>query len=265
MTADAGTLSVAMAPPRWFTRAIFGLLAIVTIIQAIWVVTRALDDYRGGMLGYDFSLYTDAARRWLDGGSFYLPYQLVGPYDVPWGQILYPPQALVLFVPFALAGSWAGVAFSLIPLAITAAMLWTLRPRLWAWAVILALLLVWPLTLTLWIAGNPTIWVIALVALATRWPWLSAFVWFKPSVFPFALGGIRDRRWWVVTAAIGLAGLVMWPLTRDWITALLNARGENSGLGYSLGLGSLAGPLIPVVAWLGAQDRPQDPALRLHG
>lgn len=32
-----------------------------------------------GRVGADLWLYTDATRRWLEGGSFYLPHQLAGP------------------------------------------------------------------------------------------------------------------------------------------------------------------------------------------
>ena len=95
----------------------------------------------------------------------------------------------------------------------------------------------------------------ALLALATRWPWVSAFILFKPSVFPFALVGIRDRRWWIVTAAFALSTAALWPMMEQWVTVVLNARGENSGLLYSLTPTALAGPLIPVIAWIGRGDR----------
>lgn len=205
-----------------------------------------------GMTGDDYRLYVDAARSWLSGGSFYVPAQVAAPYDIPWGQILYPPQALALFVPFTFLGTWGGVPFVAIPTLIIARMVVSHRPRPWAWAVICGLLIVFPLTVLMWAAGSPTLWVIALVALATRWPWVSALIWFKPSVFPFALIGIRDRRWWVVAAGLVLAGLVMWPLTSDWLHVLLNARGGNSGLFYSLSPASLIGPLIPIVASRGS-------------
>jgi hypothetical protein len=42
-------------------------------------------------------------------------------------------------------------------------------------------------------------------------------------------------------------------MMREWVTVVLNARGENSGLLYSLSPAALAGPLIPVIAWLGRQ------------
>jgi hypothetical protein len=211
------------------------------------------------MLARDYGLYMDATRRWLGGGPFYLPEQIAGPYDMPWGQILYPPQALALFVPFTVLGA---AVFIAIPALITAAIVWSWRPTFWAWAGILLILVLHPDAPLIWIAGTPTIWVVALVALATRWPWVSAFVWFKPSVFPFALLGIRDRRWWIVTAAFAVSVVLLWPMMVQWVTAITNARGENSGLLYSLSPTALADPLIPLVAWLGRRRAPRaaDPA-----
>ena len=51
-------------------------------------------------IGVDYLLYRDAAARWLAGGPFFEPYQLAGPYPISAGDILYPPVALWLFVPF---------------------------------------------------------------------------------------------------------------------------------------------------------------------
>ena len=228
-------------------------LAIVALVQQVWIVDRAIDHDDMGMLGRDFALHMEATRSWLAGGPFYHPYQLAGPYDVPWGQILYPPQALALFVPFTLLG---GPLFVLIPTAITAWVIASHRPRLWAWGAIAADAIAFPLVSLPWLAGNPTVWVVALVALSTRYPWTSAFLWFKPSVFPFALAGFRDPRWWAVTILTGVSALILWPMTSQWITAILNARGENSGLLYSLSPLALAAPSIPVIAWLGRTRRP---------
>jgi hypothetical protein len=232
--------------------AIVAVLVVIAAVEIRLVVGKALDAPGFGMLARDFELYMDATRRWLGGGPFYLPAQLAGPYDMPWGQILYPPQALVLFVPFTLLGS---ALFILIPTAITAGVIWSYRPRFWAWVAILTILVLHPDVPLPWIAGTPTIWFVMFVALATRWPWVSAFIWLKPSLFPFALAGLRDRRWWIVTAALALSVVAMWPLMQDWMTAVMNARGENSGLLYSLTPTALAGPLIPLIAWLGRRDR----------
>src|SRR5450759_88660 len=54
------------------------------------------------IVGVDYRLYMDAARRWLDGGGFYLPFQVAGPYPVLLGDVMYPPNALFLFVPACL-------------------------------------------------------------------------------------------------------------------------------------------------------------------
>ena len=235
-----------------------GVLAVIAVVELYLVVGKALDYPRFAMLGRDYNLYMDATRRWLGGGPFYLPEQLAGPYDLPWGQILYPPQALALFVPFAALGDLGAALFILIPATITATIVWSWRPGFWAWFAMLVLLVLHPDAPLIWIAGTPTIWVVALVALATRIPWVSAFIWFKPSVFPFALIGIRDRRWWIVTGLFALSAVALWPMMRDWLTAVLNARGDNSGLLYSLSPTALADPLIPIIAWLGRR-RPKTP------
>ena len=228
--------------------ALVAVLVAIAAIEEYLILGRALGTPEFGMLGRDGELYLDATQRWLAGGPFYLPYQLANPYDLPWGQILYPPQALALFVPFTLVGV---APFIIIPTVVTAAVVLAYRPRFWAWVAILAVLVHHPDAPLPWIAGTPTIWFIMLVALATRWPWVSAFIWFKPSVFPFALAGIRDRRWWIVSAAFAVSAVVLWPLMVQWVTAVLNSRGENSGLLYSLTPTALAGPLIPVIAWFG--------------
>jgi hypothetical protein len=230
--------------------ALVAVLVAFALAEQFLVLRRALalDTPGIAMFGRDGELYLDATRRWLAGGPFYHPSQLTGPYELPWGQILYPPQALALFVPFTVLGI---TPFVLIPIVVTASVILSYRPRFWAWVAILTVLVLHPDAPLPWIAGTPTIWFITLVALATRWPWVSAFIWFKPSVFPFALVGMRDLRWWIVSAAFALSAVLLWPLMVQWLTAVLNSRGENSGLLYSLTPTALAGPLIPVIAWLG--------------
>ena len=242
-------VAVALPPPRVVFAAV---LAVIAAVECAIVVRAAFDGPSFGLLARDYGLYMDATRRWLAGGPFYPPEQVAAPYDLPWGQIFYPPQALALFVPFTVLGPVLGpILFVGIPLAITAWIVWSWRPGFWAWTAILVVLVLHPDAPLIWIAGTPTVWVVALVALATRWPWVSAFLWFKPSVFPFALVGIRDRRWWAISVAFAVSVIVLWPLMTQWIAVVLNARGENSGLLYSLSPTALADPLIPVIAWLG--------------
>jgi hypothetical protein len=207
-------------------------------------------------MGRDYGLYMDATRRWLGGGSFYLPITLAGPYSMDWGQILYPPQALALFVPFAVLPAWlSGPLWVLIPSAVTLFVIASHRPRAWAWAAILVLLLLSPSSVWTYLSGTPTIWIVAFVAAATRWPVASALVWIKPSLAPFALLGMRRRPWWLVTAVLAVAGLAMWPLLVDWVNVVANARGSNSGLWYSLENVPLL--TVPILAWVGRTRAPR--------
>ena len=117
-------------------------------------------------VGTDFFLYREATRRWLAGGPFYAEFQLAGPY-IPWGRpsILYPPTSLLLFIPFTVLPAimwWA------VPIGIVVAVIAYHRPRPVAWPV-LAMCLWFPTTAEVVLAGNPVLWVVAAVALATVW------------------------------------------------------------------------------------------------
>jgi hypothetical protein len=73
--------------------------------------------------GRDYAMYMERTRAWLAGDGFYVPHQLAGPYPIAFGDAMYPPVTLVLFVPFTILPVilwWA------IPLAITAVSLWRL-------------------------------------------------------------------------------------------------------------------------------------------
>jgi hypothetical protein len=194
--------------------------------------------------GYDFSIYRDAAVRWVHGGFFYYPEQVAGPYEVLDGHVLYPPVALLLFVPFTILPA---VLWWVVPLSIIAWRLMALRPSIWGWVAVLVLVCR-PYDVQIVFAGTPTIWIVAILALAIRWPWVSALVLVKPTLLPFALVGIRTRGWWLALAVFGALCFLfasMWP---DWISVVLNARGPFSGLLYSLKDVPLM--FVPVVAWV---------------
>ena len=205
-------------------------------------------------LGVDFDLYRDVTTRWLAGGSFYEPYQLAGPYEIRAGDVLYPPVALWLFVPFALTGGaapWsllAALAWWLIPLGVVAAAVAALRPRPLVWPVI-ALCLANPTTLLKIWTGNPVIWSMAAMALAVVGSsrFAAPFVLLKPSLAPFALFGIHRRSWWVGAAVLVALSVPFASLWADWVASVVNSRG--GGLLYS----SLEAPmlLLPLVAWIG--------------
>ena len=197
--------------------------------------------------GVDIALYREAAARWFAGGPFYDPRQLSGPYDVAHGDILYPPVGLWLFVPIALLPTipalllWWGI-----PAAVTTWAIARLRPRPAVWP-LLALCLAWPTTpLKIW-TGNPVIWGIAAMSVAIVYRWAAPFVLLKPSLFPFALFGFRERSWWVGLGVFVALCLPFGGLWTDWVASVLNSRG--SGPLYSI----LEAPmlLLPLVAWLG--------------
>lgn len=195
----------------------------------------------------DLQLYIDAATRWLGGGSFYEPRQLAGPYEVAHGDILYPPVGLWLFVPAAVLprpltfALWWGI-----PTAITILAIARVAPRPAVWPLI-ALCLAWPTTpLKIW-TGNPVIWCIAAMSVAIVWRGGAPFALLKPSLFPFAFFGIRQRSWWVGLAIFIAMCIPFGALWADWVMTVINARG--AGPLYS----ALEAPMLalPLVAWLG--------------
>jgi len=210
----------------------------------MWVIVLVNPGFFGRFYGQDLAIYVEAARRWLAGGGFYNAYQLAGPYQVAFGDILYPPPALVLFVPFTVIPAafwWA------IPVALVAASIWRLRPVPWALLLIVACLW-WPDTIFRIILGNPVLWAVAFLALGATRPFFAPFAMLKITLAPAALINVRRRAWWAgfaVLVAVSLAFLPMWP---DYVTVIKNLR-VNAPLVYSLREVPLVA--IPWLAWVG--------------
>jgi len=204
----------------------------------------------------DYTYYIDITRRWLAGGPFYEPWQLDGPYQFTSGIPLpghvndgayYPPVTLWLLVPFTFLPAalwWA------IPLGIVAIALWRLRPDPRVWP-ILALCLWWPQSSVPIFNGSPVMWGFAALSLGVVWVGPAVFVLLKPSLFLFALWGVRRRRWWLFLALFGLLCLPFGAMWFDWVTVILNTQG-------SAVLSSMVQvPLMmfPIIAWLARADR----------
>lgn len=230
----------------WPSLATVAFAGIAVALAAVFLIATLAVVFREHFaLGGDMSLYLESARRWLGGGSFYLDRQLAGPYDITEGDVLYPPVALLLFVPFTVLPV---VLWWAIPLAIVGWTLVSLRPAPWTWP-LLALCLANPWSIQLTHSGNPTIWIAAFVALSVRWPWVSALVLLKPSLFPLAFVGVRSRAWWAAVVVLGGVSLLLWPMTLDWFHAVFDGRGRYSGLLYSWTHAPMASTAL--VAWLG--------------
>ena len=242
---------------RWTFAAI--VLGVVVGIEAVILAIAVIGPDPVWDFGMDYRYYVSLGERWLADGTFYLPHQLTGqPYEAQLlgldetTSTLYPPSALLFFVPLAVIPDIvSAVVFWTAPIAVTAFVLWKLAPSGRAWFVML-LLLAWPRAIGSFLFGNSDIWMMAAVAGGLLWGWPALAVTLKPTLGPLALVGIRRRAWWVGLAA-GLAFAVLTlPMWLDYVTAVRNIRGLD--LGYSIG--SLPLIIIPLVAWLGRRDRP---------
>jgi hypothetical protein len=202
--------------------------------------------------GVDYQLYMDTAARWLHGGNYFQPDQLAGPYQIGAGDILYPPVALTLFVPFTFLPA---ILWWLIPAAAVAWCLVRLRPARLAWP-FLAACVAWPTTPLKVLTGNPVIWAVAALALGVVYAWPSVVVLIKPSLFPFALFGSRSRRWWLALGIFVAVSLPFGSLWVDWVRSVLNSQG--GGIAYS----SLEIPMLafPLIAWFGRTEPPIEPS-----
>jgi hypothetical protein len=195
-------------------------------------------------IAVDYNLYVDATRRVLSGSSYYLPYQLQGPYDATPGVILYPPTFILVMLPF-LVLPW--ILYWALPIGAVGYAVWRHRPRVVAWPVI-AICLWFPGTTVMVVAGNPALLAVGALALGTIWMWPSVLVLLKPTLAPFALFGARRRSWWIALGVLVLASVPFGAMWADYVTVLLNARHP---LGLLYNLGQVPTVLLPIVVWAG--------------
>ena len=119
-----------------------------------------------------------------------------------------------------------------------------MRPAAWAWPLIL-LGVAWPQSVSQILYGNTNMWIAAFIAAGLSFGWPSVLVLAKPSLAPFALIGIRRRRWWLALGILALASIPFGSLWIDYATAM-----RNSSLDASHALITLPLMLSPVWAWL---------------
>ncbi len=228
--------------------------SLLTITALAWLSVPILQSsWLERSFAVDYGIYMDAVDRWLRDGSWYQDRQLHGPYAIELGDVLYPPVLLYLLVPFRLLGPYLWVG---IPAAILVASVVRYRPATWGWLLI-AICLAWPVTPAKFIFGNPVSWAAAAVALGTRFRWPSALILVKPTVIPFTLIGIRDRRWWLCLVLLVVLSIPFLTDTLRYPQVLLDARTNpvdgRGGPLYSLQEWPLL--LVPVFAWLARNGR----------
>ncbi len=220
------------------------MLLVLAVIVVPWLLALRLQPATRDLIAIDANIYFDAAGRWLADGTWYLPRQLQGPYDIQIGDVLYPPILLYLLLPFQVlprALWWA------IPLAIAAVAVVRIRPPRWSWPVLL-LCLAWGPAMAQVVKGNPVMWVMAALSVSVALGWPATLVLIKPSLFPFALLGIRRRAWWLQLALLAALSMPVLALTLLYPQVILDSRG--GGLLYSLNDVPLL--LLPVFAGLAA-------------
>lgn len=237
--------------PRWAVLTLIGV-AILAIVTQL-VVGFAFLNWGGTDWGADLRGYLDATRSWMHGDGFYLPRQLHGPYLIELGDVLYPPTALYVFVPFLVLPA---LLWWVLGVGVLAYVVWSWRPRLLAVALMLACL-AFPNTPIVFFRGAPVIVVTALVAAALRWKWPGALILLKPSILPFALIGIRTRGWWLTAGLLVILTLPLLPMVPAWIQTVLDSRGAGGFLYSAKDLPLL---MVPVFAYLG---RTRDPSSAL--
>jgi hypothetical protein len=222
-------------------------VATLTVVGVLWVLAAY-----GALLGWgrvapadfgaDQRFYVEVADRWIETGALY-PGQLDGAYQL---QLMrdntYPPNALVLFVPFVVLPA---ILWWLVPAAIIGYGLWRWRPNAFGWA-LLALVVLWPRTVGAVLFGNTDLWMAALVTAGLLWGWPAVLLAVKPTLAPLALVGVGHRSWWVMSGVAAALVVATLPLWLDYIAALRNAR----GLGWDYSIGSLPLVLAPALAWL---------------
>ena len=239
---------------RYYRPAMLGLALLFVVVAAAVFVVRWRAFEAAGFLGVDYDLVPITARRFLETGSMYFPYQLTGPYvlqPAPYTAdimpAIYPPHAIYLFAPFLVLPSFLWWA---IPLGVTAFVVLSFRPAPWAWP-LMAGLFVLPETVSPIIVGNTTMWLVAFVAAGLRWHWPAVLITLKPSLLPFALIGARRSSWKIAAAVVAIVALPMLPLWLDYARAV-----QNAGASPLYSLGSVPAMLIPVLAWV-ASRRPR--------
>jgi hypothetical protein len=230
---------------RWLLVIATGLV----LLLVAWVNAATWAGYDpSSWLGVDFRLFREFGSRWLETGSMYLPsqsapYSVWWTYDVATTPSLYPPLmgplfGLLALIPTPLAAAlWWGV-----PVAVVVWVLARWRPAPWTWP-LMALCFLHPMSPIAFLVGSSTMWAMALVALGLIYRWPAALLLLKPTLLPFALIGVRDRRWWIVAGVVAVT-----TIASPYLTVVANGT-DSGGFLYSLPQYPLL--LLPVVAWLG--------------
>jgi hypothetical protein len=233
------TRSVSVGRPGRWTFAVL-VVAVVVACEGLWLALVVIAESDIWTLGMDYRFYRDVGARWLADGTFYLPYQLAGPYGFTnMVDVLYPPHALLLFVPAAVLPA---MLWWIAPIAILLYGIRAVRPPRWSWLVMLVLL-AWPRAIGAYLFGNTDIWVASAIIGGAVWAWPAALLVLKPTALPFVLVAARRPSFWLGCFGMAAVALAMREEMLQYVTAIRNIRIDP---GYSLG--SIPLYLVPTTA-----------------
>jgi hypothetical protein len=195
-------------------------------------------------LGLDWLGYRAGVERLIATGSPYAPFELAGPFVPEHLDFIHPPNALLLFAPFALLPHPLDfIAWDAIPIAVLAYPL--RRLAWWAWPLVAALgatdSLQYPI-----LNGNSSLWMCAAFSLGLRFGWPAGLIAMKPSLVPLAIVGLKRPVPAILLAVIPI--VVTLPLLPSYLVVLRNA---NLGLSYSITQYSL----VALAAWPWVAER----------
>lgn len=204
---------------RVAVRVAVGVLLLAIGFEVFYSITNPLGVVHHW--GADYAVYMDGTRRWLSGGDLYRPFT-----------VFYPPIALLVLVPMSYlpAASWWAIPIGTIAYVLV-------RQCRSDWQRVALLAAVADFALVPLASGNGSLWIAAGIVAGNRWGWPAALIVLKPNLAPWALVGIRRRRFWLVLAALALVSLLMLPMWFDWLHAL---QGWYSSPAWSQGAPGLA-------------------------
>ena len=207
-------VAIPRIPPRVshdLALAAAGALLLFIGVQ-LWVAAMSPVSILYHNQGADYSVYMAATRRFLAGGDFYRPFD-----------VLYPPIALLVFVPFSLLPPQAWWIVSLGTIGYVA---YHQTRTDWQRVALLASLATGGSMIGI-LTGNGSLMVATAIAAGNRWGWPAALVVLKPNLAPWSLVGVRSRGWWITLGVLALASFALLPLWFEWARAMLGFYGSS--------------------------------------
>jgi hypothetical protein len=138
-----GTAARAATRIRWRRSVAIAATVLVLLFTALEFEAVWRGQVSRGWIGGDLAVYLAVARRWVETGVLYWPSQLAGPYAnadawLPDGVAnLYPPPAVLLFVPFLVLPA---ILWWVIPLGVLISGVVYWKPAWWSWPFLAAAL-----------------------------------------------------------------------------------------------------------------------------